>query len=109
MNINTVFQAIDLKVTVRTGKSNMVTGLAKSIRVYFQKQAFAIVGVKGRAKGTLLVEVELMLLVLLDFFVSSCNFETPDHCMHVTSSTLKTNDPARYQPHIQFVNFVLNT
>lgn len=46
----------------------MITGLAKSIRVYFQKHPFAIVGVKGRAKGTPVeeiiqqIEVELMLI-----------------------------------------------
>lgn len=42
---------------INIGKSNMVTGLAKSIRLYFQKHPFAIVGVKGRAKGTPVEEI----------------------------------------------------
>lgn len=47
----------------------MVTGLAKSIRLYFQKHPFAIVGVKGRAKGTpveeIIQQVEVELTPLL--------------------------------------------
>ncbi|KAG0620384.1 hypothetical protein M758_4G212100 [Ceratodon purpureus] len=42
---------------INVGKSNIVAGLAKAIRLYFQKHPFAIVGVKGRAKGTPVVEI----------------------------------------------------
>ena len=43
----------------------MVAGLAKSIRLYFKKHPFAIVGVKGRAKGTPVVEIIQQLEVVL--------------------------------------------
>lgn len=46
----------------------MITGLAKSIRVYFQKHPFAIVGVKGRAKGTPVDEIIQQIEVELMFF-----------------------------------------
>lgn len=39
------------------GKSNKVSGLAKAIKVHFQKYPLAIVNVKGRAKGTSVQEV----------------------------------------------------
>lgn len=42
---------------INVGRSNIVAGLAKAVRLYFQKQPFAIVGVKGRAKGTPVVEI----------------------------------------------------
>ena len=35
----------------------MVSGLAKAVRLYFMKHPFAIVGVKGRAKGTPVEEI----------------------------------------------------
>lgn len=43
----------------------MVAGLAKAIRLYFQKHPFAIVGVKGRAKGTPVVEIIQQIEVVL--------------------------------------------
>lgn len=58
-------QVTDSKVFVHAGKSNMVTGLAKSIRLYFQKHPLAIVGVKGRAKGTPVEEIIQQIEVLL--------------------------------------------
>jgi hypothetical protein len=54
-----------LKVFICTGKSNIVAGLAKAVRLYFQKQPFAIVGVKGRAKGTPVVEIIQQIEVVL--------------------------------------------
>lgn len=53
---------------INIGKSNMVAGLAKAIRLYFQKQPFAIVGVKGRAKDTPVEEIIQQLEVV---FMSS--------------------------------------
>ncbi|KAK7266208.1 hypothetical protein RIF29_18850 [Crotalaria pallida] len=43
------------------GKSNIVTGLAKTIKTHFKKHPFAIVNVKGRAKGTSVQELVLKL------------------------------------------------
>ncbi|OIW12416.1 hypothetical protein TanjilG_04165 [Lupinus angustifolius] len=43
------------------GKSNTVTGVAKTINTHFKKHPFAIVNVKGRAKGTSVQEVVLKL------------------------------------------------
>lgn len=40
-----------------SGKSNIMTGVAKAINTHFQKHPFAIVNVKGRAKGTSVQEV----------------------------------------------------
>lgn len=39
------------------GKSNVITGVAKSIKEHFQKHPLAIVSIKGRAKGTSAREV----------------------------------------------------
>ncbi|CAL0317240.1 unnamed protein product [Lupinus luteus] len=43
------------------GKSNTVTGVAKTINTHFKKHPFAIVNVKGRAKGTSVRDVVLKL------------------------------------------------
>eukprot|EP01018_Ginkgo_biloba_P022767 Gb_18303 [translate_table: standard] len=43
------------------GKSNVVSGLAKSIRSYFQRHALVKVGVKGRARGTSIAEIVFQL------------------------------------------------
>lgn len=40
-----------------SGRSNIVTGVAKTIKAHFQKHPLAIVNVKGRAKGTSVQEV----------------------------------------------------
>jgi hypothetical protein len=48
-----------------SGKSNVVAGLAKSIRLYLQKHAFVKVSVKGRAKGTPVAEIVQQLEVSL--------------------------------------------
>lgn len=40
-----------------SGKSNIVTGVAKTIKTHFQKHPLAIVNIKGRAKGTSVQEV----------------------------------------------------
>lgn len=40
-----------------TGGSNVVAGLARAIRIHFQKHAVVKVGVKGRAKGTPVEEI----------------------------------------------------
>ncbi|KAL1211310.1 CRM-domain containing factor CFM2 [Cardamine amara subsp. amara] len=39
------------------GRSNVVTGLAKTLNMHFQRNPLAIVNVKGRAKGTSVQEV----------------------------------------------------
>lgn len=39
------------------GRSNIITGVAKAIRMHFQKHPLAIVNVKGRAKGTSIQEL----------------------------------------------------
>lgn len=46
-----------------SGKSNIVTGLAKAIKDHFRKLPFVIVNVKGRAKGTSVQELVLKLEV----------------------------------------------
>ncbi|KAL3526459.1 hypothetical protein ACH5RR_011115 [Cinchona calisaya] len=43
------------------GKSNMVTGVAEAIKLHFKRYPLAIVNVKGRAKGTSVQELVLML------------------------------------------------
>lgn len=40
-----------------TGKNNVEEGVAKSIRLYFQKHVFVKVGVKGRSRGTTVAEI----------------------------------------------------
>lgn len=39
------------------GRSNVVSGVAKTIKTHFQKHPLAIVNVKGRAKGTSIQEL----------------------------------------------------
>lgn len=39
------------------GRSNVVTGVAKTIKTHFKKYPLAIVNIKGRAKGTSAQEV----------------------------------------------------
>ncbi|ESQ49948.1 hypothetical protein EUTSA_v10019986mg [Eutrema salsugineum] len=39
------------------GRSNVVTGLAKTLKIHFERNPLAIVNVKGRAKGTSVQEV----------------------------------------------------
>ncbi|KAL4568413.1 hypothetical protein LXL04_024025 [Taraxacum kok-saghyz] len=50
-----------LKTTKRpvlaVGRSNIVSGVAKTIKTHFQKHPLAIVNIKGRAKGTSVQEV----------------------------------------------------
>lgn len=43
------------------GKNNVVHGLVKSIRSYFEKHALVIVGVKGRSRGTPIAEIVFQL------------------------------------------------
>ena len=40
-----------------SGRSNIVTGVAKALKAHFRKHPLAIVNVKGRAKGTSVQEV----------------------------------------------------
>lgn len=58
-----------------SGKSNIVSGLAKAIKDHFRKLPFVIVNVKGRAKGTSVQELVLKLEVahaeIPSFFYSS--------------------------------------
>lgn len=44
-----------------SGKNNVVHGLVKSIRSYFEKHALVIVGVKGRSRGTPIAEIVFQL------------------------------------------------
>jgi hypothetical protein len=53
------------------GRSNIVTGVAKTIKAHFQRHPFAIVHVKGRAKGTSVQEVVSKLEV---WTLISCSF-----------------------------------
>ncbi|KAI3970628.1 hypothetical protein MKX01_024275 [Papaver californicum] len=52
-------QALTMKrrPVLAIGRSNVVTGVAKAIKTHFQKNALAIVNVKGRAKGTSIQEL----------------------------------------------------
>ncbi|XP_028093045.1 CRM-domain containing factor CFM2, chloroplastic isoform X1 [Camellia sinensis] len=52
-------QALRMKKrpVLAVGRSNIVTGVAKTIKTHFQKYPLAIVNVKGRAKGTSVQEV----------------------------------------------------
>ncbi|KAH7847885.1 hypothetical protein Vadar_031279 [Vaccinium darrowii] len=52
-------QALKMKKrpVLAVGRSNIVTGVAKTIKTHFQKHPLAIVNVKGRAKGTSVQEV----------------------------------------------------
>ncbi|KAL6960661.1 hypothetical protein U1Q18_038425 [Sarracenia purpurea var. burkii] len=52
-------QALKMKKrpVLAVGKSNIVTGVAKTIKAHFRKHPLAIVNVKGRAKGTSVQEV----------------------------------------------------
>ncbi|XP_037491729.1 CRM-domain containing factor CFM2, chloroplastic [Jatropha curcas] len=52
-------QALKMKnrPVLAVGRSNIVTGVAKTIKAHFQKYPLAIVNVKGRAKGTSVQEV----------------------------------------------------
>ncbi|KAL5582467.1 hypothetical protein UlMin_014909 [Ulmus minor] len=56
-------QALGMKKrpVLAVGRSNIVTGLAKTIKAHFQKYPLAIVNVKGRAKGTSVQEVVFQL------------------------------------------------
>lgn len=53
--------AIKKRPVLAVGKSNIVTGVAKTIKSHFQKHPLAIVNIKGRAKGTSIQEVVLQL------------------------------------------------
>ncbi|PPS18009.1 hypothetical protein GOBAR_AA02550 [Gossypium barbadense] len=48
-------------IALFSGRSNIVTGVAKTINTHFKKHPLAIVNVKGRAKGTSVQEVVLKL------------------------------------------------
>ncbi|KAH6830243.1 CRM family member 2 [Perilla frutescens var. hirtella] len=52
-------QALKIKRAplLAVGKSNVITGVAKSIKEHFEKHPLAIVSIKGRAKGTSAREV----------------------------------------------------
>lgn len=52
-------QALKIKraPVLAVGKSNVITGVAKSIKQHFEKHPLAIVNIKGRAKGTSAREV----------------------------------------------------
>ncbi|XP_010485497.1 PREDICTED: CRM-domain containing factor CFM2, chloroplastic-like [Camelina sativa] len=52
-------QALKMKKrpSFAVGRSNVVTGLAKTLKMHFQKNHLAIVNVKGRAEGTSVQEV----------------------------------------------------
>ncbi|CAM8980587.1 unnamed protein product [Rhodiola kirilowii] len=52
-------QALSMKYrpVLAVGKSNVITGVAKTINKHFEKYPLAIVNVKGRAKGTSVQEV----------------------------------------------------
>ncbi|PON76004.1 RNA-binding, CRM domain containing protein [Trema orientale] len=52
---------MEKRPVIAVGKSNIVTGVAKTIMAHFQKHPLAIVNVKGRAKGTSVQEVVFML------------------------------------------------
>ncbi|KAA3455972.1 chloroplastic group IIA intron splicing facilitator CRS1, chloroplastic isoform X1 [Gossypium australe] len=56
-------QALNMKKrpVLAVGRSNIVTGVAKTINTHFKKHPLAIVNVKGRAKGTSVQEVVLKL------------------------------------------------
>ncbi|KAK9090516.1 hypothetical protein Sjap_023693 [Stephania japonica] len=52
-------QALKMKKrpVLAVGKSNLITGVAKTIKTHFEKHPLAIVNVKGRAKGTSIQEL----------------------------------------------------
>uniref|UniRef100_A0A2N9H0S9 CRM domain-containing protein n=1 Tax=Fagus sylvatica TaxID=28930 RepID=A0A2N9H0S9_FAGSY len=52
-------QALKMKKrpVLAVGRSNIVSGVAKTIKVHFKKHPLAIVNIKGRAKGTSVQEV----------------------------------------------------
>ncbi|GMH04525.1 hypothetical protein Nepgr_006365 [Nepenthes gracilis] len=52
-------QALKMKrrPVLAVGRSNIITGVAKTIKEHFKKHPLAIVNVKGRAKGTSVLEV----------------------------------------------------
>nr|XP_043606482.1 CRM-domain containing factor CFM2, chloroplastic [Erigeron canadensis] len=52
-------QALKMKKrpVLAVGRSNIVTGVAKTIKTHFQKHPLAIVNIKGRARGTSVQEV----------------------------------------------------
>ncbi|KAG2714444.1 hypothetical protein I3760_03G026900 [Carya illinoinensis] len=56
-------QALKMKKrpVLAVGRSNIVTGVAKTIMAHFKKHPLAIVNVKGRAKGTSVQEVVFLL------------------------------------------------
>uniref|UniRef100_A0A166GBG5 CRM domain-containing protein n=1 Tax=Daucus carota subsp. sativus TaxID=79200 RepID=A0A166GBG5_DAUCS len=56
-------QALGVKKrpVLAVGKSNIVSGVAKTIKTHFQKHPLAVVNIKGRAKGTSIQEVVLEL------------------------------------------------
>ncbi|XP_024974323.1 CRM-domain containing factor CFM2, chloroplastic isoform X1 [Cynara cardunculus var. scolymus] len=56
-------QALKMKKrpVLAVGRSNIVSGVAKTIKTHFEKHPLAIVNIKGRAKGTSVQEVVLML------------------------------------------------
>lgn len=64
---------------ISSGKSNIVTGLAKAIKAHFQKHPLAIVNVKGRAKGTSIQEVvsklEVHMLKIPSLFLISSSLK----------------------------------
>ncbi|XP_065877856.1 CRM-domain containing factor CFM2, chloroplastic [Euphorbia lathyris] len=56
-------QALKIKKrpVLAVGRSNIVSGVAKQIKLHFQKHPLAIVNIKGRAKGTSIQEVVFQL------------------------------------------------
>lgn len=53
---------------MESGRNNVISGVAKTIKTHFKKYPLAIVNVKGRAKGTTVEEVvfELEVGILLE-------------------------------------------
>lgn len=64
-------QALKMKnrPVISVGRSNIVTGVAKTIKAHFEKHPLAIVNVKGRAKGTSVREVVFKLEVCTPKFL----------------------------------------
>lgn len=64
---------LNFTIVIISGKSNVITGVAKSIKQHFEKHPLAIVNIKGRAKGTSAREVIYNLEVRTLWFKSFMN------------------------------------
>jgi hypothetical protein len=60
---------------IHTGRNNVITGVAKTIKTHFEKHPLAIVNIKNRADGTsvqqLISELEV-LFCLASIFMDAC-------------------------------------